>query len=230
MAKPQWKDVRSLRAISFACYDTLVDADGSLWAQLEGATVLDNFVGDRDEFLAWCRTRREQLQAAAYRSHHELLGAVLHEGLRRFGVKIDEQSALRLADRCWLWTAYEDVASALRRIGSRWPLYLISNGEHLVLRRTIERVGIPFAEIVGSDDVRSYKPAGQHFQEILRRHDAPPDTLCHVAAIPERDLVPAAEAGIGTAWLIRDPARSKAPLSVGLKVDGMEALAEAFGV
>lgn len=214
MVRASIKDPSIFQAVSFGCYDTLVDTEASVWQLLEDDGLVESFVGEKEDFFAWYGPRLAALQAAPFRPHHEVLGSLLHEGLRRYGVKIDEQSALRLADRCAKWQPFPEIATALRRIGSRWPLYLVSNGEHLVLRRTLERIGIPFAEIIGSDDVRAYKPAKNHFQEILKRHRQPASTVLHVAASVDRDLDTAAGLGFATVE-VRRGSRTAAPVDRG---------------
>jgi 2-haloacid dehalogenase len=203
MAKTGWKDLGDVKAISFGCFGTLIDWDSGLRRVFEEEGLLEALPVPFERFLELREEREAEWRELPYRHYREILAITVQETFRGLERKIDEQSANRIAGSIRGFDPYPDTISALRRLGSYWPLCILSNAERSTLGRLVEKLGIPFAELVSAEDLRSYKPAAPHFMEIQTRLQDRAEGLLHVGAFLERDVVPAHAAGISAAYLNR---------------------------
>jgi 2-haloacid dehalogenase/putative hydrolase of the HAD superfamily len=67
----------------------------------------------------------------------------------------------------------------------------------------MEHHGICADGVITSEDVRSYKPRPELFQEALRRYNMLPDEVIHIGDSIVSDVYGAQEAGIDAVWLNR---------------------------
>ncbi len=80
---------------------------------------------------------------------------------------------------------------------------IVSNIDDDLFAASARHVQVPFDTVVTAEQVRSYKPSLNHFEELLRRIAAPRDRLLHVAESLYHDVVPAGSLGIATVWVNR---------------------------
>ena len=83
------------------------------------------------------------------------------------------------------------------------PVCLVSNADRLDVDLALERHGICVAEVVTSEEVRSYKPATRIFEEALRRTGWRRERVIHVGDSLHSDVGGALAAGIHCAWVNR---------------------------
>ncbi len=120
--------------------------------------------------------------------------------------------------------------SALRRLGSHFPLLLLSNVDRAPLVALVERLGIPFAEMVTAEDVRSYKPAPAHFQEAKRRLGSRAAGWLHIAVSSFHDLEPAQTLNIACCHLARGSSKLKEGVAPKMVVKDLLELCKKLGV
>jgi len=218
-----------VRAISFEFYGTLVDPNEGCRKALESEGLLET-VSDWDAFASKLKSRVLHWQSTAYRHFREVMALSLQEVLREHEVKVDDRTALQVADSMPGWPIFDDAVSALRRLGSHWPLCVVTNADRIPMRKAMDHIGIPFAEVVSGEDVRAYKPAPQHFQELRRRLGERAEGLIHVATDLHTDVAPALELGIETVWINRLGEPLPRDLKPALTGTTLEDLCEKLGV
>jgi 2-haloacid dehalogenase len=197
------KEIPAIEALTFDCFGTLVDWEKGLEQALTDEGVFDAVKPKWPELLEWREKKEADWEALPYRHYREILAISLREAFLQFGATLDEPTALRVADSLEKWPAFPDTTSALRRLGSHFPLLLLSNVDRAPLTALVERLGIPFAELVTAEDVRSYKPAQAHFLEARKRLGSRASGQLHVAASCFHDLEPAQKLGIATVYVNR---------------------------
>lgn len=224
------KEPPAVRALTFDCFGTLIDWEAGLRQALAEEGALDAIKVPWDQFAEWREKKEAEWEALPYRHYREILAVSLREAFANFGAQLDEPSALRVADSLPRWPAFPDTVSALRRLGSHLPMLILSNVDRAPLHAVIERLGIPFAELVTAEDVRSYKPASAHFHEARKRLGPRADAQLHVAASVFHDLVPAQQLGIATAWVNRKGGRLPEGAAPKLVVKDLLELCKKLGV
>lgn len=95
---------------------------------------------------------------------------------------------------------YADTLPALRRLGARYPLLSLTNGN-----ADLERIGLRglFAHAVSAREVGIAKPEPGIFLHACARLDVRPHEVLHVGDDPVLDVVGARAAGLRTVWLNR---------------------------
>ena len=224
------KDSPAVEALTFDCFGTLIDWETGLRTALEEEGVFDSLKAPWRDFLAWREKKEAEWEALPYRHYREILAVTLREAFHHYDAMLDEPTALRVADSIKRWPAFPDTVSALRRIGSHFPMMILSNVDRAPLVAAVERLGIPFAELVTAEDVRSYKPAALHFEESQRRLGPRSKGQLHVAASAFHDLVPAGQRGIATAWVNRRGERPAEGTSPRFVVKDLLELCKRLGV
>jgi 2-haloacid dehalogenase len=196
-------DSSSVQVVSFDCLGCFIDVDLGLRHALDDEGFLGAVEGAWSDFRKALRDRLDHWRGTTYRHFREILALSLQETLQPRGLKVDDRTALHLADSMREWDIHPDAISALRRLGSQWPLLIITNIDRPPLTRIVDRLGVPFAELITGDSVRMYKPAPDHFRQARERLGDRKDGLLHISRHVDADLRPAHEQGIRTVWLSR---------------------------
>jgi 2-haloalkanoic acid dehalogenase type II len=196
------------QALTFDCYGTLVDWRAGMSEGLAAQPLLRGRETRFDDLLAARDAAERELEGDAYLPYREVLALSLQGACRSvLGLDLPEVEAHRFADAQARWPAFPDSVAALRRLGARFRLAVLSNSDRAPLECTADTVlAGTVTPLVSAEDVRSYKPAPAHFEEALRRLEAPPEQVLHVSAYPYFDLEPAHALGLPVAFVRRDPA------------------------
>lgn len=224
------KENPAYQALTFDCFGTLIDWEQGLKDALVEEGLFDAVKARFDELLRFREKREAEWEALPYRHYREILAVSLREAFVQFGANLDEPTALRVADSIRRWPPFPDTISALRRLGSHFPLLLLSNVDRAPLVALVERLGIPFAEMVTAEDVRSYKPAPAHFQEAKRRLGSRAAGWLHIAVSSFHDLEPAQTLNIACCHLARGSSKLKEGVAPKMVVKDLLELCKKLGV
>ncbi len=106
-----------------------------------------------------------------------------------------------------LWPAFPDSAAALRDLGSRYRLVILSNVDRASFAASGALLGAAFDAVYTAEDIGSYKPDPRNFRYLLDHLEADfevgPGQVLHVAQSLYHDHVPALSFGLATAWIDR---------------------------
>ncbi len=192
--------------VSFDCYGTLVDWEAGMVAALAG-------VPDIPGVLARYHAAEPEIEAGPFLPYRE----VMSRALAAAGVADHDAFGRTLPS----WPVFADVAESLTRLrADGWSLAILSNVDRDLIAGTLPRLGAEIDLVVTAEDVRSYKPAPGHFEQM--RGKAP---WVHVACSAYHDIPPARAAGARTIWVRRNQP-GPAPTDADAVVDGIERLPE----
>lgn len=164
-------------------------------------------------------------------SHPELRGDL--SGLRRRSIELALQRCKGPVERAdegfeIFWAArnevefYGEVKDALQRLGRRYRLAAISNGNACLQRTGLDEV---FEFGLSAHAVGHMKPAAEIFLQACRTAGHPPARCLHVGDDLECDVEGALAAGMQAAWVNREQRRE--PLQDGvIEVRDLGELAE----
>jgi hypothetical protein len=122
------------------------------------------------------------------------------------GGEVSDEDAEKLARSVPDWPAFDDSHNALRLLGTKYKLIILSNVDRDSFAGSNRRLGVEFTSIVTAQDVGSYKPSRRNFDALLaeaRRLGVGEGKLRHVAQSLFHDHVPAKQAGLPTVWINR---------------------------
>jgi 2-haloacid dehalogenase len=102
------------------------------------------------------------------------------------------------------WRAFPEAPGELGELRRRgWRLAVLSNCDREHIEASQRALGIAFDEVVVAQDVRSYKPAHDHWERFVSITGAERERHVHVAASLFHDIAPARELGLTSVWINR---------------------------
>lgn len=201
-------DLAAFEALTFDCYGTLVDWErGILEALLPVLAAHGVDAGGEEAILERFGRLESAIQAGPFRSYR----SVLEEVMRRFGTELGFRATpaevTAFAASVPSWPLFPDTVEALRALAGRYRLAVVSNVDDDLFSGTAARLGAPLETVVTAQQVRSYKPARAHFDEVLLRLDLPRERVLHVAQSLFHDIAPACALGLRCVWVNRRAGR-----------------------
>lgn len=192
---------RSIRALTFDCYGTLIDWDKGMRAALGEIKALKGC--DVERLLRDREQAEHELLAGAYRIYSGILGDSLRTAARAQGVALGYGEILGFVNTMSRWPVFPEVGKALLRLSVTFPMAILSNVETKVLEMSVKKLGGHFVALITAEDLHSYKPAPKHWEAALKRLHRTPDQVLHVAGSLFHDVRPAHALGFATAWINR---------------------------
>jgi 2-haloacid dehalogenase len=105
------------------------------------------------------------------------------------------------------WRAFPDTVPALKRLGQKYRLAVLSNVDDDLFAGTAAHLEIPFHQILTARQMEAYKPSPAFFEAALQRIGLPSERILHVAQSLHHDIRPAKRLGLASVWINRRHAR-----------------------
>ena len=186
--------------ITFDCYGTLIDWFGGLAAALrklglpEGAL---EAVSERYVAL------EAEVEAGPYLPYRKVMAIALERALEEYGRPLPAEQREILSDSLPRWRPFEETTTVLLELARGAELAILSNIDNDLLEASVRVLEAPIRHRVTAQDVRSYKPAHDHFHRIQEIAGLGPDEILHVAASLRHDQEPCRELGLRSVWINR---------------------------
>jgi 2-haloacid dehalogenase len=190
------------KTLTFDCYGTLIDWENGILRYLQpllqsyGVHVIDDWV------LAFFAACEPEIQAEGG-TYRWVLGQVLKRLGTRLAFAPNEDTLNGFASSIEYWQPFSDTVPALRALGSKFELAVVSNIDNDLFAYSAEHLGVEFAHVITAQEVGAYKPDQAMFKAALQQVRKP---VLHVAQSRFHDIAPAAELGLDTVWINRDAA------------------------
>jgi 2-haloalkanoic acid dehalogenase type II len=219
----------TIRAITFDCYGTLVDWETGIhsWAAklLERKGAADRVTPD-DFFRRWEEHQMALLHP--YRGYRDLAARAVERVLRDLKLPVEPEDGQSFGDMMPTWRPFPDTGEALRRLGGRYKVGVISNMDNIVLFETVARLGAPVHMRTSAEDARAYKPDPAPFKLALSRLGLEPGLVMHAGFGWKYDIATARGLGMQTCFVNRGGAPRPEGLECDLEVPSLSALADAL--
>jgi 2-haloacid dehalogenase/putative hydrolase of the HAD superfamily len=155
----------------------------------------------------WWKTFSQMFQGSSghsFQTQRELGLKSLIETIRTFQSECEASKIIQMQFDHWRKpNIFADTHAFLESVRQEQPIYILSNIDSDDIRAAMEHHGICADGVITSEDVRSYKPRPELFQEALRRYNLQPDEVIHIGDSIVSDVYGAQEAGIDAVWLNR---------------------------
>ncbi|KAI0141922.1 HAD-superfamily hydrolase [Xylariaceae sp. FL1272] len=214
------KSLTSFTTLSFDVYATLIDWETGIYTAL--APLNDRL----PESHALKNNRRGLLVMYTYfegvlehrypdMKYAQLLGEVYMEMAAQLGIPLDpslsstDEEKVAFGSTVGIWPAFPDTVEALRVLGKRYKLIVLSNvdRESFERTRTGPLQGIQFDAVYTAQEIGSYKPDVRNFEYMIQhaRNDlgVGKEGFLHTAQALKHDHVPAKKAGLKSCWIER---------------------------
>lgn len=195
-------DPAGVTTLTFDCYGTLIDWETGAIDALRpllarhGVTLLD------DEIVTMFQDFDSALCEPPYKSYKAVLAGVVEGFGSRFGFPVGVEERELLALSVPSWRPFPDTVEALRALGGRYKLAIISNIDDDLFAASVRQLGVTFELVVTAEQARCYKPDPAIFEEALRRLAVEPRHVTHVAE-GVTEITPARRLGCATVWVRR---------------------------
>ena len=201
-------DFGAFEALTFDCYGTLIDWERGLLDALAPVLAAHGVDHPGDDPLLERFARAESaIQAGPFRSYRGVLGQVLERLGGELGFRPSAEEVRAFGASVGRWPPFADTAGALRELGARYRLAVVSNVDDDLFAGSAAQLGVRFDEVVTAQQVERYKPAPAHFHEALRRLGLPREKVLHVAQSLFHDIAPAKALGFTCVWVDRRAGR-----------------------
>ena len=142
------------QVLSFDCYGTLIDWETGLIAGLQPVLTRAGVGLGRDDVLAEFATAESRQQTATPSMRYADLLIEVHGQLAQtWGVAADPAESARFGASVGDWPPFPDTVDALRRLGQRCKLVILSNVDRESFQATQRRLGVDFHAIYTAQDV-----------------------------------------------------------------------------
>jgi 2-haloacid dehalogenase len=180
--------------ITFDCYGTLTwfqmsNMTRKLYAEHISSQHMDAFIND---FAAY----RFDEVLGAWKPYETVIKTAFERTCRKWNVTYDDAAAQMFYDAVPTWGPHPDVSEPLARVGSRYPLVILSNASDGQIHSNVEKLGAPFHAVYTAEQAQAYKPRFQAFEYMLDQLRCSPSDVLHVSASLRYDLMPAWGLGI----------------------------------
>ena len=222
--------VRSVRAVAFDCYGTLLQLEERQFASLIQDMLhehgVDHASGD-DVWEAWLEASREMAKREGrdperplegpeptFRPFSETWPYFFSEAFKHHSVEtIPPATAFQhLWDVLSVAPAYPEVAPVFSELVRRgYRIAIGSNADDDHLEHALQEAEIDVELVLSSEEAQSYKPRQPFFDQLCQRLDLPPAEVLYVGDSPWADVTGANHAGLPVYWVSRypDPEREK---------------------
>ena len=167
--------------------------------------------------------------APGFMEYRRVLREVMRLMAEEMNIEPDKSELACLSDSLPDWPVFPDAADALRTLGERFRLAIISNVDDDLFAGTARRLGVEFDAVVTSQQAQGYKPNLSNFELARERMGVRRENWLHVAESLHHDVGPANALGIASVWVNR-PDRGggtrRSDARPDLTVPGLASLAE----
>ena len=206
-------------AITFDCYGTLINWEKGITDFLRPRLEAQD-VHTIDGFVLELFSELEPIaQSGDYKTYREVLREVLRSFGRRLGFVVDEDDLIAFPASVGDWPAFPDSLAALRALGSRFELVVVSNVDDDLFDLTLGQLPVNFDHVVTAQQVGAYKPDPAPFETALERIGIDKTRILHTAQSRFHDIIPAQSLGLDTAWIRRNANGSSAAKEVEAEPD-----------
>ncbi len=193
--------------LSFDCYGTLIDWESGLLAAFDRVLTRHGVPYSSEALLELYGRLETEIEAAAFRPYREVLWGVLEGVGREYGFTPSTEELERFSQCVVEWPPFADTVAALRALGARYQLVVLSNIDEDHFRGSEAQLGVRFDHVFTAQRIGSYKPSLQNFRFLVEHCAVAKDQILHVAQSLFHDIAPAKELGLSTVWVNRRAGR-----------------------
>jgi 2-haloacid dehalogenase len=192
-----------ITTLTFDCYGTLIDWEAGIIEALRPLLAHNGITLSDDEIITFFQDLEEPLCEPPFKPYKEVLACVVEGFGQHFGFPVSTVERSRLAASVPSWQPFPDTVNALRGLGRRYRLAIISNIDDDLFAASARQLGARFDGVITAEQARCYKPHQPIFEEALRRLGADPGSVAHIAE-GVTEIAPMRQLGCTTVWVRRN--------------------------
>lgn len=195
-----------IKAVFLDFYGTVVHEDGEI-IKIITKYIFDSGSAEKQSDIgAFWWTDFQNLFLHSYgetfKTQRELETQSLKNTLLRFQSTENAEKLSELMFDYWINPIIFDESKSFFETCSV-PVYIVSNIDNYDINKALAYHNLHPADVITSENARSYKPRKEIFEYALRKARLSPDEVVHVGDSITTDVKGAAAIGINTVWLNR---------------------------
>ena len=199
---------QNVKVCMFDQYGTVVDMQGGLTAMATPFLQKKGWKGSPNSFVTWWRRthyENSMIDALLHREHtpYREIGhrAVAHV-MDRAGIGYTKDEVRYLVGEIEKLKPFPEVPEALAKLGTRYRLVVLSNGDPDMLETAKQYHKVPFDKVISVAEANSFKPHVATYTKAAELCGVAPDQILFVAN-HAFDCIGAKSAGMRTAFIDR---------------------------
>ncbi len=202
-------DFSDVTVLSFDCYGTLIDWETGILSALRPLLSRRRTeLPDGALLELYGRFEREAQAETPFVNYRTVLRRVVHNLGDHLDLGVGPDEADLLAESMRDWRPFADTVAALKTLGERFALAILSNVDDDLFRLSEPLLETPFDWVITSQQLGSYKPSERNFRRVMDAIGVERGRHVHVAQSLYHDIAPAGALGIRTVWVNRQGAAS----------------------
>ncbi|WP_333779765.1 haloacid dehalogenase type II [Falsiroseomonas oryzae] len=199
---------RTIKVCMFDQYGTVVDMQTGLWEVSVDYLKSKGWKGNPYEFVTWWRRthfENSMIDALLHRQHtpyREIGHLSLRHVLTRAGIPHTEDEVRWLVSCIERLKPFPEVPEAMARLGARYKMVVLSNGDPDMLEEAKKHHGIAFDVVISVAEANAFKPHVATYTKAAEILGVRMEEVLFVAN-HEFDCVGAKAAGMRTAFIDR---------------------------
>lgn len=199
---------QNVKVCMFDQYGTVVDMQGGLTAMATPFLQKKGWKGSPNSFVTWWRRthyENSMIDALLHREHtpYREIGhrAVAHV-MDRAGISYTKDEVRYLVGEIEKLKPFPEVPEALAKLGTKFRLVVLSNGDRDMLEAAKQYHKVPFDKVISVAEANSFKPHVATYTKAAELCGVAPDQILFVAN-HAFDCIGAKSAGMRTAFIDR---------------------------
>ncbi|MBV9522536.1 MAG: haloacid dehalogenase type II [Alphaproteobacteria bacterium] len=225
----------TIQVLTFDLYGTIVDMQGGLTAAVTPYLREKGWGGKPDAFVTWWRRthfENSMIDALIDRGHtpyREIGRRALSLTLERAGIAHTADEVKALVARIETLPPFDDAVAALGRLGKRYRLAILSNGDPDMLDNAKPHIGFAFDDYISIAAAGYFKPHAATYRKAAQILGTEIGRIMHVAN-HAFDCIGAQAAGMKGCFVNRRRRPYEdTPYRPDVVVDDLRGLADALG-
>ncbi len=193
---------KDITFVTFDVYGTLIDWEEGVFQAFAKEAEKDGYTINKDELIPLFHSTQRDVMSGSYELYAEVLRRTAVQIAKELGWPLEPSRSGFLPDSVQRWRPFKETVPALKSVGKKRSVGLISNIDDKLLGQTRRHFGMDFDLVVTAQQVRSYKPDPAHFKECERRIGSKKGWV-HVASSYYHDVEPCIKLKVPVIWVNR---------------------------
>ena len=196
-------DLTRFKILTFDCYGTMIDWEGGIFAALRPILAAHGKELSDSALLALYAELEVTTEQGEYLRYRDVLRSVVRGFGQRLGFTPTDAEIHSLPESLAAWQPFPDTVDALRKLGRRYQLAVMSNIDDDLFAVSASKLEVAFSNVITAQQAGCYKPCMNIFRLAEKKIGVSRDQWLHVGQSIYHDVIPAQSLGLATVWVNR---------------------------